>query len=91
MDVAVLLPQRTIAKQGSEAEVEELGESAGFGIKVVGETRTVEATEEGGELDVELGRLVGVLLVGADYVWGGGVGVVAGSGGWGDGGRRRER
>ena len=50
---------------------------------------TVKAAEDSGELGVEEGVEVGVFLVRADYVWGGGIGVGKGWGGGGLGGRYR--
>ncbi len=97
MDIAVLFPQRAIPDEGSETEVEEFGEGAGFGVEGVREAGAVEAAQDCGEGRVQGGGEVGVFLVGANYVGGGGVGVeVAGGrrlgdgilGGWrgGDGG-----
>ncbi len=43
VDIAVFFPKSAISDESREAEVEELGESAGFGVVVVSEARAVEA------------------------------------------------
>ena len=72
MDVAILLAQAAVADQRREAQVEQLGEGAGFGTVFVGETRPVQAAEDGGELLGEDALEVGVFLVGAYDVRSGG-------------------
>ena len=76
VDIAVFFPKGAISDESCEAEVEELGECAGFRIVCVGEARAVEAAQYGREMLKEDAFEVGVFLVGADYVWGGGEWVV---------------
>lgn len=80
-DIAIFLPKRAVADEGREAEVEQLGKGARFGVNAVGGSYAVEAANEGGELRVEDSLEVGIFLVGTDYVGGGGERVVEGWGG----------
>ena len=76
VDITVFFPKGAISDESREAEVKELGESAGFRIVCVGEARAVEAAQNSRELLEEDALEVGVFLVGADYVWGGGEWIV---------------
>ena len=80
-DIAIFLPKRAVADEGREAEVEELGKGARFGVNAVGGSYAVETADEGGELRVEDSLEVGIFLVGSDYVGGGGERVIEGWGG----------
>ena len=75
-DVAVFFSEGAVADEGREAEVQEFGEGAGFGVDLVGGSDAVEAADDAGKLLVEDALKVDVFLVGADYVWGGGKGVI---------------
>ena len=70
VDIAVFFPKGAISDESREAEVEELGESAGFGVVGVSEARAIEAAQNGREMLEEDALEIGVFLVGADYVWG---------------------
>ena len=71
VDIAVFFPKGAISDESCEAEVEELGECAGFRVVGVGEARAVKAAQNGREMLEEDAFEVGVFLVGANYVWGG--------------------
>ena len=70
VDIAIFFPEGAISDESREAEVEELGESAGFGVVGVSEARAIKAAQNGREMLEEDALEVGVFLVGADYVWG---------------------
>ena len=76
VDIAVFFPKGAISDESREAEVEELSKSAGFGIVGVSEARAVKAAQNGRKMLEEDALEVGVFLVGADYVWGGGEWIV---------------
>ena len=76
VDIAVFFPKGAISDESCEAKVKELRESAGFGVVGVSEARAVEAAQNGREMLEEDALEVGVFLVGADYVWGGGEWIV---------------
>ena len=47
-DVAVFFSEGAVADEGCEAEIKELGESAGFGVNLVGGSDAIEAADEAG-------------------------------------------
>lgn len=74
-EVAVLLAQGAVAGQGGEGKVGEGGDGAQLGRDGVGCAGAEDTAVELGECVGEVAGEVGVLLVGAHNVWGGGEGV----------------
>lgn len=69
-DVAVLFAQSSVADEGGQSQIEELGEGASFRGVGVGEAGTVEVAEDGREALKEDALEVGIFLVRADDVGG---------------------
>lgn len=80
MEIAVFLAQCPVPNQGRQAKVEEFGKCVDCWVVCLCEAGAIETAENSSQLGVEDGGLVDVFLVGADYVWGGGVGVGEGRG-----------
>ena len=80
VDIAVFFPKGAVSDESREAEVKELGEGAGFGVVGVSKTRAVEPAQNSREMLEEDALEVGVFLVGADYIWGGGEWIVVACG-----------
>ena len=77
-DIAIFFAEGAVSEEGREAEVEEIGEVVSCGGVAVGEAGTEEGAQDEGGVGGEGGCYVGVFLVGAEDVWGGGEGVFHG-------------
>jgi hypothetical protein len=80
-DVAVFFAEGAVADERGQAEVESVGEGAGFGGPGVGGARAAQTAVQVVELVCYDALEIGIFLVRADDVWRGGEGV----------GRRSER
>ena len=74
-EVAVLFAESAVAEKGGEAEVEQVGGGAGLGGPRVGGAGTAHAPVKVGQLVGEDALEVGIFLVRADDVRGGGEGI----------------